>query len=940
MTQEKLNLLVQYIMVGVRHIPPEMRSKEEVQKVIDKFTPYTPMIVDDPQPLSLEELDYISDQIFSNVYLVLPEGIALTSHTSDFSPWLDNERASIDFFYWDRYKQYLLEKKGWAEGIVTTLDRDSDKVLDLLGNPKDENTWLRRGLIIGDIQSGKTANYTAIINKAADAGYQVILLFTGTTENLRVQTQSRIDMEFIGMPSGICNSSEYNPHWTPIGVAENQGMPKRQPNSFTSVINDFRNAGANQITQKLQENGTSVFVIKKNKSILDTLSNWLATNNPKKDGVYDLSALIIDDEADNASINTNKPENDPTTINKGIRKILSNFARASYLAVTATPYANIFIDGEQTDSSKIVDLFPSDYIYLLSASEEYIGASSLFSEYADPKKKKCIVELSRIETEEMEDKIPLKHKKDLLQINSFDDLPTCLVESVRYFLLVQGLMDYRLGMTPHRSMLINVSRFISVQNNIKIVLDSWLRNEVWGCVKNNHMMPDWANNPNTREFYELKKVWDKFNLQHICNMTWETYSKEKLWDSISKVSIISVNGSDESSPLDYAIHKNGYRVIAVGGFSLSRGLTLEGLLVSFFYRNSRAYDTLMQMGRWFGYRSNYVDVFKIWMSKESVNWYADIVEATDNLKDQIRRMNKLGQTPSDFGLAVQRQSLSRLLITARNKMLNAGEGVTLPVTICGSLIETPRLNASPDINRSNEVLIRNFIKEIYTVGELPAPEDEIYVGASTLITKVPKEIVSSFVKQFQSDKWNLNYQADGLYKYIESDNDYLNWDIAIISNEKEKNGIEEYETDSCNIKVNRQDRAAEIKKGILKIGNKSVRVGPGRITRIGLSKSIKKKIELDNKNNKLTDKSYLAVSRRPILFIYSLAIELTNPDDIEGELMEKSYLEKNTVFAIGLGFPLSENDSPAKSVQYYYNRVAVQLFFDLEESTGDDDNDE
>lgn len=937
MIQEKLDLLVQYIMVGIRNISPDSRSKEEVQKVIDKFIPYAQSIVDTPHSLSQKELEYITDQIFSNVYLVLPEGTALTNHTSNFSPWLDNERASIDFFYWDRYKEYLLEKKGWAEGVVTTLDKDSDKILDLLGNPKDDSSWLRRGLIIGDIQSGKTANYTALMNKAADAGYQVILLFTGTTENLRKQTQSRIDMEFIGMPSGVCNSSEFNPHWTPIGVAENRGTPKKQPNSFTSVLNDFRNAGANQITQKLQENGTSVFVIKKNKSILDTLSHWLATNNPKKDGAYNLSALVIDDEADNASINTNKPETDPTTINRGIRKILSNFARASYLAVTATPYANIFIDGERTDTTKIVDLFPSDYIYLLSASEEYIGAASLFSEYADPQKRRCLSELSNIEIEQMKDKLPLKHKKDSLEINSITDLPACLIESVRYFLLVQGLMDYRLGMSPHRSMLINVSRFILIQNSIKDVLDSWLRNEVWGCVKNNHMMPHWADNPNTKEFFELKKVWVKYNLQKICDMTWETYSKEKLWESISKVAIISVNGSDESSPLDYSIHKNGYRVIAVGGFSLSRGLTLEGLLVSFFYRNSRAYDTLMQMGRWFGYRSNYMDVFKIWMSKESINWYADIVEATDNLKDQIKRMNKLGQSPADFGLAVQRQSLSRLLITARNKMLNAGEGVTLPVTICGSLIETPRLNMSEEINKSNGLLIRQLIKDIHAIGTPPKPEDDIYVGASKLITQIPKEVVSSFVKEFQSDKWNLNYQADGLYRYIESDDDYPYWDIAIVSTKEPEQDIIKYETNSSTITIHRQKRAAEIKNGILKIGNKSVRVGPGKITKIGLTNKEIAKIQL-NKN--LKDKSFLDAKRRPILFLYSLAITLSDTDDNEGELEAKAFFEKETVFAIGLGFPLNGNDSPAKSVQYFYNPVAVQLFFDLEESTGEDDNDE
>lgn len=938
MTQGNLNLLIRLIMTRVQEIPPANRTKEEVLKQISTFIDFSTIIFENPNPLLDGEKEFITEEVFNKVYLVLEEGIALTNQKTDFSPWLNNERASIDFYYWGRYKEYLIRKKGWAKGIVATLDIDSDKILDLLGNPRDTTSWLRRGLIIGDIQSGKTANYTSIINKAADAGYQVILLFTGTTENLRMQTQSRIDMEFIGMPSGLASNAESNSHWTPIGVGEIDGKPKKQPISFTSVLNDFRVAGANQITQQLQDDATYVFVIKKNKKIIDTLSDWLAKNNPKKDGAYDLSALIIDDEADNASINTNKPDADPTTINKGIRKILSNFARASYLAVTATPFANIFIDGENLDSAENVDLFPSDYIYLLSTSKEYVGASAIFSEDADPEKRNCI---ERIDSVEMEEKLPLKHKKDSLTINSVEDLPETLMESVRYFLLAQGLLDYKLGMSPHRSMLINVSRFTIVQNDIKNALDRWLRNDVWDCIRNNHMMPSWANSPNTNEFYELKKVWDKYNLENIYNISWDTYSMEKLWDSTSKVEIISVNQSNESSRLNYSNYKDGYRVIAVGGFSLSRGLTLEGLVVSFFYRNSKAYDTLMQMGRWFGYRSSYLELFKIWMSEDSISWYETIVEATENLKLQIETMNKAGRSPSDFGLAVQRQPLSRLLITARNKMIHTEEGQKLPVMISGNLIETPRLEYNLETNQKNGNLIKEFVKEIYDLGEQPS--SEIYTGSSILLTNIPKDKIASLVKQFQSDKWNLDYQSEGLFEYIENDNEFKHWDVAIVSTNSSEFGPEKFETNSGIKEVNRQSRSISVTvaNNILKIGKKSVRVGSGGITKIGLPIKIIDSIKNENeaKEKKTYDASYLAVERKPLLLLYSLRITTDHPEgQNKNSKKDDPLFQDETVYAIGLGFPNSSRETPTRYVQYIYNPVAVQLYLGFEENMWEDED--
>lgn len=920
------------------NVTPEDRTKDNVKAKIEKFFSVSTIIMDDPEPLSDEQKQYIETKIFQNMYLAVPEGITIIDTRSNYQHWLNDARADINFSYWDRYRNYLLNKKGWPRGVVTTLDKDSDKILDLLGNPKDKKNWTRHGLLIGDIQSGKTANYTAIINKAADSGYQVIIVLTGTTENLRRQTQERLEKEFVGVPSRNTGDSKTEITWKPIGVGEGSTI-RKLPISFTSTQYDFQSSGANQITQKLNNDDTYLFVLKKNKTVLNNLYDWLSKNNPKYGGVYDLAALIIDDESDNASVNTNKDETNPTAINSGIRKILSTFARASYLAVTATPYANIFIDGEMEDKNHTIDLFPKDYIHLLEASPEYIGATTLFSENATLQAKKCI---KKLDLDDIESKIPLKHKKDQLSIESIEDLPQSLVEAVRYFLLAQSLMDYKNGLSIHRSMLINISRFTNIQIQIKNVLENWIINDVWPSVKNYHAMPEWASSPQAGEFYKLKNIWNKYDLHSISGISWETFSKEKLWTSVSKIAVVSVN--QKSEPLVYEDFPKGLRVIAVGGFSLSRGLTLEGLVVSYFYRNSRAYDTLMQMGRWFGYRSSYLEYFKIWMSSDSILWYRTIVESTQNLRGQIRRMIRLGSSPGDFGLAIQRQPLSRLLITARNKMQNTIEGKTLPVIISGNLIETPRLYNNQKINEDNGKLIKTFIKEISSIGKNETNNSNLFTNSAYLWTGIPKRKISSLISKFQSHKWNLNYQSEGLAKYIIDDTDSPEWDVAIITKKQGTEKLTEaYQTVSGEIKVNVQRRTSSIfmADNLIKIGQKSVRVGPGQIARIGLKHDVIKKIKADwvNENPNLSsnppDNKYLGIDRKPLLLIYSLVLEEVIDKDVKIPIWDSK-----TVYAIGLGFPLLSSEDPGKCVQYIYNPVAARSFLGIDENILDFDGED
>ena len=284
---------------------------------------------------------------------------------------------------------------------------------------------------------------------------------------------------------------------------------------------------------------------------------------------------MIDDEADNASVNTKKDE-DPATINRLIREIRRKFSRSSYVAYTATPFANIFINPDNDQ-----DLFPSDFIYSLNTPSNYIGASSIFLEDGE--------HYSQLkDIDDAEGHLPYKHDKTL----QVEDIPDSLKDAIRTFFLSCAMRDLRKESLKHRSMLINVSRFNDVQKKVKEKVQKF----GWGLqeeIKQYLLSTSWESHP---ELTYLNSLWaaEYGDLE----FSWDDVRKA-LYDAIASVKVLTINQkSVEEEKLNYSVYKNtakGRRVIAIGGLTLSRGLTLEGLCVSYFYRNSKAYDTLLQM---------------------------------------------------------------------------------------------------------------------------------------------------------------------------------------------------------------------------------------------------------------------------------------------------------------------------------------------------------
>lgn len=875
-------------------------------------------------PVSDDEFAEIRRKLKAKVVVQMELGIAITDNKRPHQSWLPARRADLDFFFWKRYKTYLEQVKGWNSRVTGSLDRVSDEIVDLLGDPKSNESFQRRGLVLGDVQSGKTANYTAICNKAADTGYNVIIILAGMMENLRQQTQERLDAEFSGRKSEYLLNPRREIENIPVGVGR-YGQDKRIE-SFTSVIKDFDKNILRQLSLSLQSvNTTVVFVIKKNKSILNNLIRWLKSNNSDARGLINKSLLLIDDEADNASVNTNDPERDPTAINKAIRELLKIFRQNSYLGITATPYANIFINPDSEDEMRGDDLFPRDFIYALSPPTDYIGAEDIFGgDEESPAKYRDVLE--PIYPIEMDAFFPFKHRKG----HEVTELPPSMKEAMAYFLLVNGIRDIRKDIHQHRSMMIHVSRFTDVQNQIRDLATAWviqMRSDL-----QNYAGLSEAESDRIPGIAYLKSIWQQHKLAKKAGkpddpMPWHQFLSRYLFKAVSPINVRAVNQQSGSTSLDYFNHKaDGLRVIAVGGNSLSRGLTLEGLCVSYFYRRSLMYDTLLQMGRWFGYRPDYADLFKIWISKDAIDWYGYITDAAEELKLEIARMKNANLTPMDFGLKV-RQDPASLIVTARNKMRSATL-VRRPITVSGRLLETPRLKADGVSLKLNEEVFKGFVNSLSDIG-VPSQEQD----ARFFWSNVSKHEVEQLLREFRTHPWQLNFQGAALADFIRDTTNMDDWDVFIA--EGGENELYELSSGDETLKIKPEKRIVKATNGQISISGTKVRVGAGGAAKTGLTEAQKKSAEENFRRIKpnarhIPDKAYLDIQRNPILVLHVIAVDKESRDDkgnfrsqIDDGVQVPDYL-----FALGIGIPANGEE---KTADYMVNLVEFRNYYDFEE---------
>lgn len=871
-------------------------------------------------PLTPEEKHTVTNEIHSRNAIKIDRGTALKA--KDHIPWYLNAKKDISHKYWDRYRNYLLQQ-GFSHQVLNELDRSTDEMMDLVGNPSIETDFQRRGLIIGDVQSGKTSTYTGLINKAADAGYRVVILLTGTIEKLRKQTQERLDEGFVGLDSKFFTNDNQNIY---VGVGKIDSSISAW--SITSTNSDFNKGTATKLVGRIREiNAPVIFVLKKNKSVLVKLEQWLRNLNvDTSSGKVSLPMLLIDDEADNASVNTNEDES-PTVINASIRKLLKLFQKANYVGFTATPYANIFINPESTDEMLKDDLFPRDFIYSLKPPSNYIGARNIYNHDPD---EGIIAEHHYMlrNNDDCEHVLPLVHKNHA----SPNSLPDTLVKAIISFYLANAIRDLR-AHKGHRTMMINISRFISVQNNISSLVDAFVRTTSRD-IRNYYLAP------NALDYEIIKQVKGVFDTEYL-NLEFEFKTVlSKLNDSISSIVVRTVNGSNASSNLNYDEYKkDGLRIIAVGGLSLSRGLTLEGLVISYFYRNSKMYDTLMQMGRWFGYRKNYEDLCRVYMSTDAVSWYKHISAATDELRDEIDRMKSYGMTPIDFGLSV-RSDFDTLIVTAKNKMKTSTEHV-FDVNISGKVVETPFLPIESKFIESNYKVVEKFISDLTNEGYRPLERSDLAISTPQF-SSIPREKIINFLSTFHVNPYNINLQVDSVSDFIAESDILQNWDIAIAR------GSGSYNFQVGEIVVPAVMRSFEAKhsmKAIQMSGSKS-RLGTVSFAKAGLTKYVSTEIERielsfnqNSEKKSISQNAYfsLGIKRNPLLVLYP--VQLKQPDQNEpfDKAVTKDELVKNLPkinFGISIGIPHLGSGQSANRIKYRINLVKYKEIFgadDLED---------
>ena len=877
-------------------------------------------------PITDQEADAVIKKLQAALDVAMDVGVVIER---EYEPWLKAKKSSIgEFYYWNRYVLYLEQDAMRTSGVISKIDEISDKVIDLAGDPTLPGALHRRGLLLGDIQSGKTANYIAVMNKAADVGYKVIILLTGTIESLRRQTQERVDEGFIGRSSKAY--LQRNSQTIKKGVGSKDS--RRFATGFTTESSDFKTAVVRSMNASLHNMSSEpvVFVLKKNSKTLQNLIDWLVDYNTNNQGVIDLPLLLIDDEADNASINTHA-DNDPTTINKHIRRILELFTKSSYLAVTATPFANIFILPEKNEDMTTDDLFPADYIYALDPPTNYIGGNEIFGDDA-------VYAKSLLPIDDAERHFPYKHKQDIV----INDLPDSLYSALRYFLLANAARDIAGSKTAHRSMLVNVSRFTKVQEQIAKLIVEWLY-EIQRDIRSYCKLPEEKACQN--ELMEaLRSDWNNSEYP-FCKLgvAWEDLQQNYLLDAVSAIEVRTIN-QRSASKLDYTEYSDtGLRVIAVGGLSLSRGLTLEGLMVSYFHRNTQMYDTLMQMGRWFGYRDGYKDLFRIWMPDDSIGWYAHITQASNELREDISRMNRLGATPKEFGLRVRAHPTS-LIVTARNKMRHA-ERQECWVTLDGKFFETPRFKRDITAIRNNRRRTDKLIRQI--VDQCGNP---VGSGNQPVFWKdVPFDLISEYVRVYENHPMNMESDGEALEKYIQKNPQFAKWDVLVYSSSNNH----EMPVEGTGINIRPVQRPFKKHDHVLSVYGSKMRIGTMGLTKHGLPEDVVKdaaeafretkreeyilkygtEAEQKLKHISIPDRAYLVEGRNPIIIIHYLI-----PEDTQ-DLPDEYDIGTDVMVGYGIGFPKLAGSEPKYAV-YYVNTVEQrQNFADEIEEDQLDDND-
>ena len=864
------------------------------------------------------------------------DGYAIVSDEPFDRTWYTKNKPQNEYF-WDLFSLYHAQKGDLDRASLDKLGNITlPNLMNCLGNPKEILSKQRKryGLVLGDVQSGKTSTYSGLICKAADAGVKVVILLAGITETLRQQTQERIEEDIVGLT--IRTDNFHNNQPTNIGVGTLPGW-ENKVTTFTLYEDDFNMTRAKSMSSIGSQNSIVLFVVKKNVPVLTHLHEWLTGSNQhlNSNGKLPYSLLLIDDEADNASINTKDSTIDPTATNKKIREICEVFMNSNYIGFTATPFANIFINPETDEDMVTADLFPKDFIYVLPTPEQYIGAQRIFGQPSEehPNYGNCSYMLdncyitdikepsnsdirSMTEQQLIEGPLYFKHKKTWR-----GQLPSSLIESVRCFYLANAIRDLDIEQQKvPRTMLINVSRFVDVHSYLKRVINQLVTDD-FKEIRINFSV-DHDRNINNSLYKELHRL---FELHFSsCGYTWEEVGAKNNLLRDEKPKVIVVNGSKEAREDTPDYKRNpSLRLIAVGGLALSRGLTLKGLSTSYFYRNTCTYDVLMQMGRWFGYRPKYEKICRIWITNTSANWYREIAEATEELKSELAHMHSLELTPRDFGLRIRRDD-SAMEITARNKMRKAKK-CEIRTTFWGDVFETPYFSTEVADNNINIEVTASWLRSLSK--EVSVPQ-KVNGFSSYIIKDIPVNEIASILKEIRTSDKNLRFNRANIIRFIiANENELSKWDVVVVGGTSDKvNGL--LPDDNLTLRASTRKFSVRGDGEGFSFTHQGV-VSGNNDGKIGLDDPQKVQEEYREKESKINPLSAQKVNRytwfkyakrKPTLFIYP--VRPSDKTNIEGALFDYiKMLCGKPVMGYAVGIPGFGHESDTRS---YYTNIIYQ----------------
>jgi hypothetical protein len=641
---------------------------------------------------------------------------------------------SDDDLFWPPLKRYLTQK-GWDQDALNDLDLSSSLVVSRLAPPGVAQIQTR-GLVVGYVQSGKTSNFTAVISKAADINYRMFVVLSGLTNSLRNQTQARLETELVNLnPAG----------WLTLTQGE-KDFSGRMPVTVDYALNPGKKI---------------LVVLKKNQAVLRRFIRWLSGGNPTL--MQSCPILVIDDEADQASVNASNNEQRRTAINALLLQLLGLSPKAAYVGYTATPFANVLNEPPEDNN-----LYPRHFILSLPRPKNYFGPERIFGR-------------ERLRTEEDDSEIdgldmirPVTDEEaDRLRAGTEafqPEIVPSLGAALKYFWMATAARLVRRSTIDFSTMLVHTTLLTDTHQFYREQLEQF-RTSYASLLANDTEAQKAA----------LRKQWDDEaarldRTKAGCALPAVTF--DELWphftEIVNKTKIV-VDNHRSQDRLNFSNDRKGTIYLVVGGNTLSRGLTLEGLVVSYFIRTSTAYDTLMQMGRWFGYRTGYEDLPRIWMTNELAENFFDLATVEEDFRTEVKRYT-LQKTPAQFGPRIRTHP--SLSITSRLKMQAA---IMCEMSYGGHRCQTI-LFKHKDIRwlNANISATQTLLAKAARTHEV---KQEIKEGERIALYDVPVEQVLEFFKTYRFHERNREFSRDLVTTYIEGQNKnkaLLKWNIVLL----------------------------------------------------------------------------------------------------------------------------------------------------------------